>query len=57
MPEEKATTLCAFAVNKGLSPKFLASFNKHYGDMRQDGTAARLLEASGLKPADFFLKP
>lgn len=57
VPEDKATTFCAFAVQKGSSPKFLAAFNKDWEAMKADGTAAKLLEKSGLTPADFFLKP
>ena len=55
--EEKTSTLCAFGVAKGTNDKFVAAFNKHYAAMLADGTAAKLFEASGLTPTDFFLKP
>ena len=57
VPEDKPDTLCAFGVSKGENPKFIAAFNKHYAAMKADGTAAKLFEASGLNPTDFFLKP
>ena len=57
VPEDKADTLCAFGVNKGESPKFVAAFNKAYADMKADGTAAKLFAKWGLEPTDFFLKP
>lgn len=57
VPEEKAATLCAFGVAKDTSPKFVEAFNKGYAAMVADGTAAKLFQASGLEPTDFFLKP
>ena len=57
VPEDKAETLCAFAVGKDANAKFIAAFNKDYAAMRADGTAAKLFAAWGLTPTDFFLKP
>jgi len=54
-PEDKASTGCALAVIKG-DAGFVDAFNKTYAAMKQDGTAARLLEKWGLTPTDFFLK-
>ncbi len=56
VPEDKAETACAFALLKGASPEFLAAINKEYAAMVADGTAAKLFQASGLTPVDFFLK-
>ncbi len=57
IPEDKADTICSFAVLKDASPKFLAALNKDYAAMKTDGTAAKLFEKWGLTPTDFFLKP
>jgi polar amino acid transport system substrate-binding protein len=57
VPEDKADTLCAFAVGKDANAKFIAAFNKDYAAMKADGTAARLFTAWGLMPTDFFLNP
>ncbi len=57
VPEDKIDTVCAFAVNKDSSPKFVAAFNTAYAAMKADGTAARLFAKWGLTPTDFFLKP
>jgi polar amino acid transport system substrate-binding protein len=57
VPEDKADTLCAFAVLKGASPKFVAAFNKDYLAMKADGTAAAIFAKAGLTPTAFFLNP
>jgi polar amino acid transport system substrate-binding protein len=57
VPEDKADTLCAFAVLKGTSPKFIAAFNKDYLAMKADGTAAKIFAKAGLTPTSFFLNP
>ncbi len=57
VPEAKGDTLCAFGVAKGTNDAFLAVFNKQFKAMLDDGTAAKLFQASGLTPTDFFLKP
>lgn len=54
VPEDKASTGCAFAVAKG-DPGFVAAFNKQYAAMKADGTAAKLFTKWGLTPTDFFL--
>ncbi|MCZ3378414.1 substrate-binding periplasmic protein [Rhizobium sp. AG207R] len=57
VPEDKASSMCAFGVAKGQSDKFLAAFNKQYKTMLSDGTAAKIFAKYGLTPTDFFLKP
>jgi polar amino acid transport system substrate-binding protein len=57
VPEDKPDTLCAFAVLKGASPKFVAAFNKDYLAMKADGTAAKIFAKAGLNPPAFFLNP
>ena len=57
VPEDKADTICSFAVLKDSSPKFIAALNKDYAAMRADGTAARLFAKWGLTPTEYFLQP
>lgn len=57
VPEDKASSMCAFGVAKGQSDQFLAAFNKQYKAMLADGTAAKIFANYGLTPTDFFLKP
>jgi polar amino acid transport system substrate-binding protein len=57
VPEDKADTLCAFAVLKGASPQFVAAFDKDYLAMKADGTAAAIFAKNGLLPTAFFLNP
>jgi polar amino acid transport system substrate-binding protein len=57
VPESKAETLCAFAIGKDASPKFITAFNRDYAALRADGSAAKIFAKWGLMPTGFFLNP
>lgn len=54
VPGDKMGSACAFGVTKG-NDDFRTGFDKVYGEMLADGTAAKIFEKWGLTPTGFFL--